>query len=137
MHVYVFVRSSSFVKRTEYLLHIKLFVVNQISHSQKQADSVPSQDFKVRGQTRILRCEVVEGVRERGTRHFPNEVKIQERQPSYYTCIGLVCETPGCVAHIKRTGRSVDLSVEIATGRRRMIDIISTPGRLTVVQYGA
>jgi len=34
-------------------------------------------------------------------------------------------------------GRSVDLSVEIAMGRRRMIDIISTPGRLAVVEYGA
>ena len=42
------------------------------------------------------------------------------------------------VLHISSTqGRSVDLSVEIATGRRRMIDIISTPGRLAVVQYGA
>ena len=41
------------------------------------------------------------------------------------------------VLHISSTqGRSVDLSVEIATGRRRMIDIISTPGRLAVVQYG-
>jgi len=34
-------------------------------------------------------------------------------------------------------GRSVDLSVDIATGRRRMIDIISTPGRLAVAQCGA
>ena len=34
-------------------------------------------------------------------------------------------------------GRSVDLSVEIATGRRRMLDIISTPGRLAAAQYGA
>ena len=34
-------------------------------------------------------------------------------------------------------GRSVDLSVEIATGRRRMLDIISTPGRLVAAQYGA
>ena len=34
-------------------------------------------------------------------------------------------------------GRSVDLSVEIAKGRRRMIDIISTPVRLAVAQYGA
>jgi len=34
-------------------------------------------------------------------------------------------------------GRSVDLSVEIATGRRRMIDIVSTPGRLAVVQSDA
>ena len=33
-------------------------------------------------------------------------------------------------------GRSVDLSVEIATGRR-MIDIIATHGRLAVAQYGA
>jgi len=45
-----------------------------------------------------------EGGRERGTRHFLNEAKIQERQPFYYTCIGLVSETPGCVAHFKRTG---------------------------------
>jgi len=42
------------------------------------------------------------------------------------------------VLHISSAqGRSMDLSVEIATGKRRMIDIISTPGRLTVVQYGA
>jgi len=34
-------------------------------------------------------------------------------------------------------GRSVDLYVEITTGRRRMIDIISTPDRLAVAQYGA
>ena len=27
-----------------------------------------------------------------------------ERQPSNHTCIGLGCETPGCVAHIKCTG---------------------------------
>jgi len=41
------------------------------------------------------------------------------------------------VLHISSTqGRSVDLSVEIATGRRRMIDIISTHGRLAVAQYG-
>ena len=32
------------------------------------------------------------------------EPKFRERQPSNYTCIGLVCEIPGCVAHIKRTG---------------------------------
>jgi len=41
-----------------------------------QADSVLSQDFEVRGQTRILRCEVVEGGRERGIRHELNEAKI-------------------------------------------------------------
>ena len=42
------------------------------------------------------------------------------------------------VLHISSAqGRSVDLSVEIATGRRRRIDIISTPGRLAVAQYGA
>ena len=34
-------------------------------------------------------------------------------------------------------GRSLDLSVEIATGRSRMIDIISTDGRLAVAQCGA
>ena len=34
-------------------------------------------------------------------------------------------------------GQSVDLSVEIATGRSRMIDIISTLGPPTVAQYGA
>ena len=34
------------------------------------------------------------------------------------------------VLHISSAqGQSVDLSVEIATGRRRMIDIISTPGK--------
>jgi len=42
----------------------------------EQADSVLSQDFEVRGQTRILRCRVVEGGRERGTRHLLNEAKI-------------------------------------------------------------
>ena len=42
------------------------------------------------------------------------------------------------VLHISSAqGQSVDLSVEIATGRRRIIDIISTPGRLTAAQYGA
>jgi len=42
------------------------------------------------------------------------------------------------VLHISSAqGRSVDLSVEVATGRRRLIDIISTPGRLAVAQYGA
>ena len=33
-------------------------------------------------------------------------------------------------------GQSVDLSVEIATGRRRMIDIISTLGPPAVAPYG-
>jgi len=37
---------------------------------------VLSQDFEVRRQTRILRCEVVEGGRKRGTRHLLNEAKI-------------------------------------------------------------
>jgi len=42
------------------------------------------------------------------------------------------------VSNISRAqSRSVDLSVEIATGRRRMILIVSTPGRLEVVQYDA
>ena len=42
------------------------------------------------------------------------------------------------VLHISSAqGQSVDLSVEISTGRSRMIDIISTPGRLALVQYGA
>jgi len=42
------------------------------------------------------------------------------------------------VLHISSAqGRSVDLCVEISTGSRRMIDIISTPGRLAVAQYGA
>ena len=37
------------------------------------------------------------------------------------------------VLHISSgQGRSVDLSVEIATGRRRMIDIISTSGRSAI-----
>jgi len=45
-------------------------------HHSEQADSVLSQHFEVRGQTRILRCEVVEGGRERGTRHLLNEAKI-------------------------------------------------------------
>jgi len=73
--------------------------------SLRASQSVLSQVFEVRGLTRILRCEVVEGGRERGTIHFLNEAKIWERQPSnYYTHIGLVHETPGFVAHIKRTG---------------------------------
>jgi len=42
------------------------------------------------------------------------------------------------VLHISRAqGWSVDLSVEIATGWRRMSVIISTPGRLAVALYGA
>ena len=64
----------------------------------EQADSVLSQDFEVRGLARILRCEdveaLVEGGREWGTRHLLTEVKNEERQPSNYTCIGPVCETP-------------------------------------------
>jgi len=43
-------------------------------------------------------------MQERGTRHLLNEAKIYERQPSNYTGIEPVCETPGCVPHIKRTG---------------------------------
>ena len=46
------------------------------SQNSQQADSVLSQDFEVRGQTRILRCEVVEDGRERGTRQSLNEDKI-------------------------------------------------------------
>jgi len=42
------------------------------------------------------------------------------------------------VLHISNAqGRSVDLSVTIATGRSRTIDLISTPGCLAVVRYGA
>jgi len=42
------------------------------------------------------------------------------------------------VLHISSAqGRLVDLSVEIATGRSRMIDVISTPGRLAAAQYVA
>ena len=42
------------------------------------------------------------------------------------------------VLHISSAQRqSVDLSVELAIGRRRMIDIISTVGPLTVALYGA
>jgi len=42
------------------------------------------------------------------------------------------------VLHISNAqGRSVDLSVEIATGWRRMIDIISTLGLLAVALYVA
>jgi len=43
---------------------------------------------------------------ERGayTRQQVNATKNWERPPSDYTCIGLVCETPGCVTHIKCTG---------------------------------
>ena len=48
-------------------------------------------------------------------------------------CVNLLA-----VLHISSAqGRSVDLSVEIATGRRRMIDIISTLGPPAVAQYGA
>jgi len=48
------------------------------------------------------------------------------------------CQKLLAVLHISSAqGRSVDLSVEIANGKRRMIDIISTPSRLAVVQYGA
>ena len=42
------------------------------------------------------------------------------------------------VLHISSAqGRLVDLSVEIATGRRRMIEIISTLGPPAAAQYGA
>ena len=42
------------------------------------------------------------------------------------------------VLHISNAqGRLVDLSVTIETGRRRTIDLISTPGCLAVVRYGA
>jgi len=37
--------------------------IRDAGHDSEQADSVLSQDFKVRGQTRILRYEVVEGGR--------------------------------------------------------------------------
>jgi len=47
-----------------------------IQETSEQADSVLSQKIEVRGQTRILRCEVVEGGRERGTRHLLNESRI-------------------------------------------------------------
>ena len=30
--------------------------------------------------------------------------RFRNRQPSNYTCVGYVCETPGCVEHIKCTG---------------------------------
>ena len=46
-------------------------------------------------------CRLMEGDSEQGTRQQVIEVK--EYQPSNFTCIGLVCETPGCVAHIKST----------------------------------
>jgi len=36
---------------------------------------VLSQDIEVRGETRILRCEVVEGGKERGTRQLVNKAK--------------------------------------------------------------
>ena len=42
----------------------------------KKDDLVLSRDFAVGGQTRILRCEVVEGARESGTRQQTNEAKI-------------------------------------------------------------
>ena len=56
----------------------------QISRYSEQDDLVLSRDFEVRGQTRILRCEVVvlvdsklvEGGRESGTRQQVNEAKI-------------------------------------------------------------
>jgi len=49
---------------------------NNFVEGSEQADLVLSQDFEVRGQPRILWCEVVEGVRERGTRHLLNKAKI-------------------------------------------------------------
>ena len=46
------------------------------SRHSEQDDLVLSRDFAVLGQTRILRCEVVEGGRESGTRQQTNEAKI-------------------------------------------------------------
>jgi len=48
------------------------------------------------------------------------------------------CEKLLAVLHVSSAQiQWVDLSVEIAMGRRRMLDIIWIHGRLTVAQYGA
>jgi len=52
-------------------------------------------------------------------------------------CVKLVAKLVAMLHVSSVQGRSVDLSVEIATGRMRMIDTISTPGHLEVAQYGA
>ena len=49
------------------------------------------------------------------------------------SCVKLLVVLPISSAQ----GRSVDLSVEIATGKRMITDIISTLGPLAVALYGA
>jgi len=105
--------------------------------SSEQADSVLSQDFEVRGQTRILRCEV-ERVAGGGVQDICSMKPRCRKANLLITHVMDWCVKLLAVLHISSAqGRSVDLCVEIATGRRRMIDIISTPGRLAVAQYGA
>ena len=85
---------------------------------------VLSQDFEVRGQTRILRCEVVEGGRERVQDSHSMKPKFRNAN-LLITHVLDSCVKLLAVLHISSTqGRSGDLSVEIATGTRRMIDII-------------
>ena len=78
--------------------------------------SEQAQYFEVRGQTRILRCEVVEGCRER--EQDGRSMKPRFRNTNLLithvldSCVKLLA-----VLHISNAqGRSVNLSVEIAAG---------------------
>ena len=112
----------TFLKK-EYFRHFFLPLIF-CSPAAEQADSVLSQDFKVRGQTRILRCEVVEGGGSGVQDIFPMKPRFRSAN-LLITHVLDQCVKLLAVLHISSAqGRSVDLSVEITTGRRRMIDII-------------
>ena len=107
------------------------------SFGNPQLLSEQSQDFEVRGQTRILRCEVVEGGREQI--QDSRSMKPGFRNASLLiTHVLDMCVKSLVVLNISSAqGQSVDLSVTITTGQSRMLDIIRTPGRLAAAQYGA
>jgi len=107
------------------------------TNNSEQAVAVLSQDFEVRGQTRILRWQLVEVARERSTRQTG-----QWSQKLIRNANVLIMRVPDLcvklleVLHISNAqGRSVDFSVTIATCRRRMVDLISTPGRMAEALY--
>jgi len=133
----------------------------------EQADSVLSQDFEVCGQTRILQYEVVciSAVIEFLAVWRHNKPKTKNRKPrtkSLWRVTGsgvqhirsmktrfrnanllITYVLDSCVKLLavlhtsSAQGQSVDLSVDIATGRRGMIDIISTLGPPAVALYSA
>jgi len=98
--------------------------------------SEKSQYFDVREQTAILWCEVVECGRKlvqdnRSMKSFRNANLVIKHVLDM--CVKLLVVSKISSAQ----GQSVDLSVEIATDERGMIDIISTLGPPAVAQYVA